>query len=64
MLVHRFVCKGTLEERIDAMLADKRSLSDAVLAPAPDGELRLTELPDAEILRVLQLDLARALDDD
>jgi len=64
VLVHRFVCKGTLEERIDAMLADKRSLSDAVLAPAPDGELRLTELPDAEILRVLQLDLARALDDD
>ncbi len=63
VLVHRFVCKGTLEERIDAMLADKRALSEAILAPAAGAELRFTELPDAEILRVVSLDLARALDE-
>ncbi len=33
VLVHRFVCRGTLEERIDAMLTDKRAVADAVCSP-------------------------------
>jgi hypothetical protein len=32
VLVHKFVCRGTLEERIDAMLRDKQGLADGVLA--------------------------------
>ncbi len=39
--VHKFVCIGTLEERIDALLAQKRNLADNVIGT---GEDWLTEL--------------------
>ena len=39
--VHRFVCLGTLEERIDAMLEQKRSLAETVIGT---GEAWITEL--------------------
>lgn len=61
VLVHKLVCRGTLEERVDAMLRDKRSLAGEVLGGG--GELPLTELQDTEILRLLTLDLSRALGD-
>ena len=32
VLVHKFVCRGTVEEKIDALIASKRRLSDEVLA--------------------------------
>ena len=32
VLVHKFVTRGTVEERIDALIAEKRQLADAVLA--------------------------------
>jgi non-specific serine/threonine protein kinase len=58
VLVHKLVCRGTVEERVDAMLEDKRRLArDLVEAGA---ELPLTELPDDELLRVVALDLRRA----
>ncbi|MBL8974208.1 MAG: DEAD/DEAH box helicase, partial [Myxococcales bacterium] len=62
VLVHKFVCRGTLEERIDAMLRDKQGLADGVLAD--EGEHRLTELSTDELLRVVSLDLRAALADD
>ena len=61
-MVHRFVCRGTLEERVDAMLADKRALSGAIL-DAGAGELKLSELSDEALLKVVSLDLASALDE-
>jgi SNF2 family DNA or RNA helicase len=39
--VRKFVCTGTLEERIDEMIQEKKALADAVVA---DGERWLTEL--------------------
>jgi SNF2-related domain/SNF2 Helicase protein/Helicase conserved C-terminal domain len=39
--VHKFVCIGTLEERIDAMLEKKRNLADKIVG---SGESWLTEL--------------------
>jgi SNF2 family DNA or RNA helicase len=39
--VHKFVCLGTLEERIDALLEKKRNLADRVIG---SGEEWLTEL--------------------
>ena len=39
--VHKFVCLGTLEERIDALLAHKRSLADNIIGA---GEEWITEL--------------------
>jgi len=39
--VHKFLCMGTLEERIDALLEDKRSLAQNIVG---SGEEWLTEL--------------------
>ncbi|MFL5255567.1 MAG: DEAD/DEAH box helicase [Rhodopila sp.] len=59
VLVHKFVCRGTVEERIDAMIESKRGLSEAVLAGG--GEISLTEMSDEALLRVVALDLNAAL---
>ena len=58
VLVHRFVTRGTIEERIDRMIADKRQLADDLLDG--DGEVRLTELSDDELIDLVRLDLTRA----
>jgi non-specific serine/threonine protein kinase len=57
VLVHRFVCRGTIEDKIAEMLVDKRGLADNVLAG--DGEVALTELPTDELLRLVRLDVHR-----
>src|SRR5204863_9258665 len=31
VFVHKLVCEGTVEERIDALITDKRTLADAVV---------------------------------
>ncbi|HQU44530.1 MAG TPA: hypothetical protein PK867_17040, partial [Pirellulales bacterium] len=58
VLVHKFVCRGTVEERIDAMLRDKQQIADQVLNEG--GETALTELNDDELLKFVSLDLERA----
>ena len=62
VLVQKFVCKGTVEERIDQLLSDKQRLSDQVLN-VPDGksEPKLTELSDDELLALVRLDLQSAV---
>ena len=62
VLVHKFVCRGTLEERIDAMLHNKQHVADGILED--DGERRLTELATDELMRVVALDLRAALSED
>ncbi len=57
VLVHKFVCKGTLEERIDQMIRDKQQLADEVLGEG--GESLLTEMTDAELLKFVALDVSR-----
>jgi SNF2 family DNA or RNA helicase len=44
--VHKFVCGGTLEEKIDQMIEDKRSLAENVIGT---GEGWLTELDDKQL---------------
>jgi non-specific serine/threonine protein kinase len=58
VLVHKFVCRGTVEERIDAMIRDKRALADQLLNK--EGEALLTEMSDEELLRFVALDIGRA----
>lgn len=58
VLVHKFVCRGTVEERIDAMIRDKQSLADGLLNQ--QGETALTDLADDELLRFVSIDLGRA----
>jgi non-specific serine/threonine protein kinase len=59
VLVHKFVCRGTVEDKIDAMIEGKQRMAREVLEG--DGEALLTELSDADLLRVVSLDLRTAL---
>jgi hypothetical protein len=61
VLVHKFVCQGTVEEKIDAMIETKRALSEELLSGS--GEIRLTEMKDDELLRLVALDLNAAMKD-
>jgi non-specific serine/threonine protein kinase len=61
VLVHKFVCRGTIEEKIDAMIEQKRGLSEEILSGG--GEAWLTELPSEEILRLCSLDLSAAVEE-
>jgi superfamily II DNA or RNA helicase len=59
VLVHKFVCRGTVEEKIDEMIESKRQLSRELLEGGAD--LLLTELDDEELLKLVALDLNKAL---
>jgi hypothetical protein len=62
VLVHKLVTSGTLEERIDAMLEDKRALAEAVVA---SGDRWVTELDDDALRQLVALgDDARMEDAD
>ncbi|MGH7073727.1 MAG: DEAD/DEAH box helicase, partial [Stellaceae bacterium] len=61
VLVHKFVCRGTVEEKIDAMIENKKSLSNELLSGT--GEINLTEMKNDEILRLVALDLNAAMKD-
>jgi non-specific serine/threonine protein kinase len=59
VLVHKFVCRGTIEEKIDHMIEGKQQLSRDLLEGGAD--LLLTELQDEELFRLVALDLDSAL---
>jgi SNF2 family DNA or RNA helicase len=61
VLVHKFVCRGTVEEKIDRLIADKQSLAADVLADG--GEIPFTEMRDEELLKFISLDLRAAAQD-
>jgi SNF2 family DNA or RNA helicase len=61
VLVHKFVCQGTIEEKIDALIRDKTALAGEILA---EGVPKLvTEMSDAELLNLVRLDINRAMED-
>jgi non-specific serine/threonine protein kinase len=59
VVVHKFVCRGTVEERIDALIEQKKGLATDLLEGS--GEGLITEMPDADVLRIVALDLHSAL---
>jgi superfamily II DNA or RNA helicase len=59
VLVHKFVCRGTVEENIDQLIEAKRQLSKDLLKGGAD--LFLTELKDEELLKLVALDINKAL---
>ncbi len=61
VLVHKFVCKGTVEERIDALIADKVGLARDLMADA-EGDTLLTELNNADLMKMVALDVNQALE--
>jgi non-specific serine/threonine protein kinase len=60
VLVHKFVCRGTIEERIDRLIESKRQLAADFLGGG-GGEINLTEMNDKELLALVKLDLDAAM---
>jgi hypothetical protein len=61
VLVHKFVCRGTIEERIDQLIDSKRQLAQDLLEGS--GEILLTEMRDDELLQLVALDLHTAFEE-
>ena len=59
VLVHKFVCRGTVEEKIDALIQDKTRLAADLLEGG--AEKMLTEMSDADLIRLVSLDVERAV---
>ena len=58
VLVHKFVCRGTLEEKIDALIETKLQMSKDMLEGGMD--LQLTEMNNDELLKMVALDIHAA----
>jgi len=58
VLVHKFVCRGTVEDTIDQLIESKRALSRELLEGGQ--ELDLAALSDADLLKLVALDLNAA----
>jgi non-specific serine/threonine protein kinase len=58
VLVHKFVCRGTVEDKIDQLIESKQTLVKDVLEGG--RELQLTELSDRELLNLVALDIHSA----
>lgn len=50
--VHKLICQGTLEERIDELIESKKALSEQVVG---SGENWLTEMSDDELRGLISL---------
>jgi non-specific serine/threonine protein kinase len=61
VLVHKFICRGTVEEKIDQLIESKRQLSQELLEGGAD--LLLTEMKDEELLKLVALDINKALEE-
>ena len=58
VLVHKFITRGTIEERIDALIQAKQQLVQDVVEGG--GEINLTEMSDAALMDLVKLDINAA----
>jgi SNF2 family DNA or RNA helicase len=58
--VHKFVCNGTLEERIHELIESKKALSEQIVGT---GENWLTEFDTEQLRDLLLLDRTAVIDD-
>jgi SNF2 family DNA or RNA helicase len=58
VVVHKFICRGTIEEKIDQLIEEKTSLADDILKAG--AESMLTEMSNQELLKIVALDIDRA----
>lgn len=52
VFVHRFICEGTFEEKIDEMIQKKRSIAESISG----GETWISKLSNAELKEILMLE--------
>ena len=58
VLVHKFTCRGTIEDRIERLIESKQQLVKDVLESEP--AVLLTEMGDRELLDLVRLDIRSA----
>ena len=57
VFVHQFVCKDTIEEKINEMLISKTRLAKSVIGGIGDtGENLLTKMSDHELIEALRME--------
>ena len=59
VLVHKFICRGTVEDKIDQMIESKKQLAGDLLGGGAD--ILLTEMKNEELLKLVALDLGAAM---
>jgi len=58
VLVHTFICRGTVEEKIDELIRQKTALARDLLEA--EGEMLLTEMSDEQLFSTISLDIERS----
>jgi non-specific serine/threonine protein kinase len=58
VMVHKFVCRGTFEEKIDELIESKKRLSKELFSG--EGEIPLTEMSNEQLLKFVALDVHKA----
>jgi SNF2 family DNA or RNA helicase len=61
VMVHKFICRGTLEERIHELITGKISLAEDILGAG--AERLMTEMNNSELLRFVSLDIKAAAEE-
>ncbi|MDR2339845.1 MAG: DEAD/DEAH box helicase [Deltaproteobacteria bacterium] len=61
VLVHKCVTSGTIEERVNAMLHDKRALASDILSVDKGKEIDICKLDNKSLIRLVSLDIDRAV---
>ena len=60
VLVHKFICRGTVEERIDEMIERKSQVAGEIFGGENASDDLLTEMDDARLIDFVKLDLRHA----
>ncbi len=54
VIVHKFICRGTLEEKIDALINSKKELAQNVVS---EGEHWISDMDNAELMELFKLEV-------
>lgn len=60
VMVHKFICQGTVEEKIDEMLEKKKGLAERIVSA---GETWITELSTTQLRKLFALDKDAVMED-
>lgn len=61
VLVHKFICRGTIEEKIDLLINAKKGIAEQLIEETAGNVL--TEMTNAELINTVSLDIHRALEE-
>jgi superfamily II DNA or RNA helicase len=61
VFVHKFVCQGTIEERIDSLIEEKMLLAQDLIGDGAGAEKLLTAMSSKELLQFVSLDVNSAI---